>query len=276
MNAKTLALRVGVYLVLIFTVFISAYPLFWVLTSAFKTNAEILNTPFALPTRLDFSSFAQVLSKYNFLGYAANSLFTAGSSTLVSLLFYAMAGYVFAKFRFPGRQFLFTLFVITMMVPGMAKVQPIFSLLNRLHLYDSLAGLAFVYVSGGISMSLFVLRTAFAAIPFTLDEAAILDGAGFFKRFWLLNLPLAGNGLVTAGILMFLGNWNEFYYASLLTASPGNRTLPVTLSFFNETFTYDYSKLFAALTIVILPGLLVYVLAQERIRVSVMSSGIKG
>ena len=275
-KAKDIMLKSGIYLVMLFTIFISAYPLIWVVSSTFKTNAEILNSPFALPSSLDFSSYAEVLSKYNFLGYAGNSLFTAGSSTLVSIMFYAMAGYVFAKFRFPGRSFLFTLFVITMMIPGMAKIQPIFSLLMRLNLYDNLIGLSFVYVSGGISMSLFILRSTFAAVPRSLDEAAILDGAGFFRRFWFINLPLAGNGLVTAGILMFLGNWNEYYYASLLTASTKNRTLPVTLSFFNETFNYDYSKLFTALTIVILPGLLIYVVAQERIRVSVMSSGIKG
>lgn len=268
--------KAGMYFVMVFTSVISFYPILWVIMTAFKTNAEILNNPFSLPTSFSFDSFIYVLNRYSFIRYGLNSFLVAASSTLISLFIYAMAGYVFGKFRFPGKGFLFSLFVVTMLIPGMAKIQPIFSLLMKLGLYDNLVGLSLVYVSGGMAMSMFLLRTSFASIPYSLDEAAILDGAGFFRRFWKINVPLAANGLVTAGILMFLGNWNEYYYAAMLTSSETNRTLPISLQFFNETFSYDYSKLFAALTIVILPGLIVYIVAQDRIRVSIATSGVKG
>lgn len=133
-----------------------------------------------------------------------------------------------------------------------------------------------VYLSAGMAMSIFVLKAGFMAIPKSLDEAAIIDGAGFMRTFWSINLPLAKSALATAGILMFLGNWNEYYFASLLTHSDSQRTLPIALSFFTSEFSYNYTNLFAALTIVILPGILLYVFAQEQVQASVAATGIKG
>lgn len=125
-------------------------------------------------------------------------------------------------------------------------------------------------------MSIFVLKAGFMAIPKSLDEAATLDGASFFRTFWTINLPLAKSALATAGILMFLGNWNEYYFASLLTVSDSQRTLPIALAFFTSEFSYNYTQLFAALTIVILPGIILYAIAQDQVQASVAASGVKG
>ena len=114
------------------------------------------------------------------------------------------------------------------------------------------------------------------AIPKSLDEAAIVDGAGFMRIFWSINLPLAKSALTTAGILMFLNNWNEYYFASLLTMSDSQRTLPIALSYFTSEFSYNYTELFAALAIVVLPGIILYIFAQEQVQVSMASTGIKG
>lgn len=125
-------------------------------------------------------------------------------------------------------------------------------------------------------MSMFVLRSAFNAVPNEIGESATIDGAGFFRTFIQMYLPLAKGGLATAGVLMFLGNWNEYYFASLLTSSASNRTLPYALAFFNETFAFNYTRMFAALTIVIIPGILVYIVAQEQVQMSVASGSVKG
>ena len=113
-------------------------------------------------------------------------------------------------------------------------------------------------------------------VHWELDEAAIVDGAGFMRVFWSINLPLARGALATAGILMFLNNWNEYYFASLLTMSDSQRTLPIALSYFTSEFSYNYTQLFAALTIVVLPGIILYIFAQEQVQVSMASTGIKG
>lgn len=275
-TVKKAACQAFMYLVELVVILLSAFPILWVVMSAFKTNGEILTSPLALPTSFSLDVFVHLFETYNFPVYFLNSLLAAGVSTLVSLLFYAMGAYVIAKFEFPGRKLLFILFTITLLVPGHSKSQPIFSLVSDLGLFDSIWGVTLVYLSAGMAMSIFVLKAGFMAIPKSLDEAAIIDGAGFMRTFWSINLPLAKSALATAGILMFLGNWNEYYFASLLTHSDSQRTLPIALSFFTSEFSYNYTNLFAALTIVILPGILLYVFAQEQVQASVAATGIKG
>ena len=265
-----------IYFLEIFVIVISVFPILWVIMSAFKTNGEILSDPLALPTSVSFDVFIHLFENYNFPQYFLNSLLAAGVSTIVSLLFFAMGGYVLAKYRFPGRTLLFVLFTVTLLVPAHSKTQPIFRLIMELGLYDNLWGVTLVYLSTGMAMSIFILRAGFMSIPKSLDEAAIVDGAGFMRVFWSINLPPARGSLATAGILMFLNNWNEYYFASLLTMSDSQRTLPIALSYFTSEFSYNYTQLFAALTIVVLPGIILYIFAQEQVQVSMASTGIKG
>ena len=265
-----------IYFLFAFVVVISAGPLVWVIISSFKTNGEILTEPFALPKKLDFVPYAEVIMGANFLRYAMNSIIISTTATFGSLIMYAMGAYVFARYNFPFKNILFVLFVLTMLVPGHTKTQPIFFLIMRLGLYGTRSGIALVYLSGGIAMSLFVMRAAFASIPKEMTEAATIDGAGFFRSFFQMHIPLAKNGIATAGILMFLGNWNEYFYASLLSDSAATRTLPYALAFFTETYSYNYTKMFAALTLIIVPGILVYAVTQEQVRVSITSGSVKG
>lgn len=273
---KKAGLFAGMYAVLAVVVVLSLAPLAWVVISSFKTNAAILSSPFSMPTSLDFSPYLEVLKGNNFMLYGWNSFMISAVSTFGSLFIYAMGAYVLAKFKFPGRELFFALFSLTLLVPGHMKTQPIFSLIMDLNLYDTKTGLILVYLSGGLAMSMFVLRSAFNAVPNEIGESATIDGAGFFRTFIQMYLPLAKGGLATAGVLMFLGNWNEYYFASLLTSSASNRTLPYALAFFNETFAFNYTRMFAALTIVIIPGILVYIVAQEQVQMSVASGSVKG
>lgn len=273
---KKAAVRIFMYVIMIFTIIVSVFPILWVVMSAFKTNAQILGSPFSLPTGISFDAFAYLFEKYNFIRYFVNSLLICLTSTGASLIIFAMGAYVIGKFRFPCKNLIFALFTITLLVPAQSKAQPLFSLVMKLDLYDNIWGVALVYLSMGLAMSMFILKSTFMSIPKSLDEAASLEGAGFITVFWKINLPLAKSGLATAGILMFLSNWNEYFYASLLTSSDYNRTLPLALQFFNEAFSYDYTKLFAALTVVVLPGIILYAFAQEQVQASVAASGVKG
>lgn len=272
----SLLFQTFMYIVLVFTVVVSVYPILWVIFSSFKSNAAILSSPFSLPDTYNFKAYTSVVKQYSFGLYAFNSLLISSQSTALSLLFFSMGAYVFSKFRFPFKNLLYVLLTITLLVPGHTKTQPIFSLIMRLNLYDTKTGLVLVYLSGGVAMSLFILRATFMGIPMELNEAAEIDGAGFIRTFLQINMPLAKNGLTTAGVLMFLGNWNEYYFAALLTSSPSNRTMPVALGFFNQAFSYDYTRMFAALTLVILPGIIIYMFAQGQVQASVSSTGIKG
>jgi raffinose/stachyose/melibiose transport system permease protein len=268
--------RIFGYAFLLFIVIVSVFPILWVILSSFKSNGAILTSPFSMPDMFSFEAYVSVLRQYDLLHYFMNSLLVSILPTVGSLLLYAMGAYVIAKFRFPGKNLFYALFTLTLLVPGHTRTQPIFSIIMNLSLYDTKLGLMLVYLSGGLAMSMFILRATFMSVPYELNEAATIDGAGFLRTFLTINLPLAKTGLTTAGVMMFLGNWNEYFYAALLTSSATNRTLPVALSFFNQAFSYDYTRMFAALTIVVLPGIILYMFAQEQVTASVASSGIKG
>lgn len=264
------------YIVLLFTVVVSIVPIAWIIISSFKSNKEILSNPFTLPTTINFQAYYSVLKMADFMKYTTNSVIVSITATLIALFFYALSAYAFAKFEFWGKRLFFILFSMTLLIPGFATAQPVFSLINYMGIYDTKLALIVVYISGGLALSLFILRATFLNIPKELDEAAYIESANFWQVFFYINLPLAKSGLATAGILMFLGNWNEFFYGFMLTTSAENRTLPVALQFFNEQFSYNYTQLFAALTLVTMPSIIIYLLAQEQVQQSMVSGGIKG
>ena len=280
MNAAAVATRwlghVIKYAVMLFTVVVSTFPILWVLVSSFKTNREILGSPFSLPSGIRFDAYVNVFTMYNFFNYFQNSLIVAVTATAIALFIYSLAGYIFAKFDFKGKLLLYSLCTITLLVPGHAKAQPIFSIIMNLGLYDTRTGLILVYSSFGMALALFILRASFITIPRDLDEAALLDGAGFWRIFWNVNVPLARSGLATSGILLFLQYWNEYFFALVLTTSSDKRTLPVALQFFDTAFAYNYTNMFAALTMIVLPGIVIYLFVQEQVQQSVASSGVKG
>lgn len=273
---KKILSRIFMYFILIFVILISVAPVVWVILSSVKTNGEILSGPFSLPSSLNLDAYKYLFTEYNFMQYFMNSLIVSVIPTVVALIVFAMAAYVIAKYDFPFKNLFYALLVMTILVPSHARTQPIFSLVFNMKLYDTKMALILVYLSAGMATSMFVLRSGFMSVPTALSEAARIDGAGFFRTFWNINLPLAKNALVTAGILMFLGNWNEYYFASLLTSSMENKTLPIITTLFTTQFSYDYGKTFAALTLLIVPGIILYALAQERVQQSVASSGVKG
>lgn len=275
-TTKEVASRIFMYSVMAFTVVVSLFPILWVIMSSFKTNGEIIGGPFVLPSSIDFSAYIYLFQEYNFGIYAFNSLLISSVSTVLSLAFFSMAAYVIARYKFPGSRLFFALFVITMLVPVHSRTQPIFSLIIGLDLYDTRVGLILVYLSAGLAMSMFILKAAFQAIPMELSESASIDGAGFLRIFFTVILPLARSGLTTAGVLMFLLNWNEFYYANLLVLSERNRTLPIVTILFNSMFSYNYTNTFAALTVVVIPGILIYSLASRQVQASLASTAIKG
>lgn len=264
------------YSVLLFTVVVSVGPILWIVLSSFKSNKAILSNPFSLPTGIDFHAYYQVLKMNNFLKYVSNSVVISVSATAIALFFYALAAYAFAKYEFAGKKISFILFSVTLLIPGFAIAQPVFSLINITGLYDTKTALVVVYISSGLAVSLFILRATFMSVPKELDESAYIESATFWQVFYYINLPLAKSGLATAGILLFLGHWNEFFYGFMLTTSDENRTLPVALQFFNEQFSYNYTQLFAALVLVTMPSIIIYLLAQEQVQQSIVGSGIKG
>ena len=276
LSPKQKAARVFSYLFMALCVLVALFPIVWVVLSSFKTNREILSNGLQLPSTFSFSGYKQALEMAPILKFFVNSLIVSFASTALNVFILAMAGYVFAKKKFRFKNLIFGILSLSMVIPSTALMSPVYTVITKLHLYDTKMALILVYTALNMPISLMILRSAFAAIPTELEEAAYIDGAGFFRTFWQVMMPCAKGGLASAAVLAFLGSWNEFTFALLLTSSTSTRTLPLSLSYFTSQFSFNYNAMFAAITIAVLPSIIVFSIFQEQVCSSLTAGSVKG
>ena len=276
LSPKQKAARVFSYLFMALCVLVALFPIVWVVLSSFKTNREILSNGLQLPSTFSFSGYKQALEMAPILKFFVNSLIVSFASTALNVFILAMAGYVFAKKKFRFKNLIFGILSLSMVIPSTALMSPVYTVITKLHLYDTKMALILVYTALNMPISLMILRSAFAAIPTELEEAAYIDGAGFFRTFWQVMMPCAKGGLASAAVLAFLGSWNEFTFALLLTSSTSTRTLPLSLSYFTSQFSFNYTAMFAAITIAVLPSIIVFSIFQEQVCSSLTAGSVKG
>lgn len=276
LSPKQKAARVFSYLFMALCVLVALFPIVWVVLSSFKTNREILSNGLQLPSTFSFSGYKQALEMAPILKFFVNSLIVSFASTALNVFILAMAGYVFAKKKFRFKNLIFGILSLSMVIPSTALMSPVYTVITKLHLYDTKMALILVYTALNMPISLMILRSAFAAIPTELEEAAYIDGAGFFRTFWQVMMPCAKGGLASAAVLAFLGSWNEFTFALLLTSSTSTRTLPLSLSYFTSQFSFNYTAMFAAITIAVLPSIIVFSIFQEQVCSCLTAGSVKG
>ena len=268
--------RVLRFLFLGFFVVISIGPLIWIIMSSFKSNKEILSSAFALPSSFSLSGYNAALDMAPIFKFYGNSIIISVLSTLLNVVVVSMAAYVLARHKFKGSTFVTLLLSVSLLIPTAALLMPIYKIMTAIGLFDTRTGLILVYAALGLPTSLFIFKSYFQSIPKELEEAACIDGAGFFRTFFVIVFPLAKPGLATGAILQFLTSWNEFMFALILTKSTSVRTLPLALNYFTSQFSFNYTAMFAALTMVILPSIIIYILLQEQITSSMVEGSVKG
>lgn len=277
MTMKERVLCVLKYLFLALCVCLALFPILWVIMSSFKTNAEILSNGMALPQNFSFVGYRDALTISPILSYFGHSVIITVISTALNVLLLAMASYVFARCRFRRRDALYFLLSLAMVIPMTALLHPVYSVVQTLGLYDTKAGLILVYTALNLPMSLLILRGTFASIPKALEEAAYVDGAGFVRTFFQIMMPCAKGGLTSAAVLAFLQSWNEFTFALVLTSGEEARTLPLSLSlsYFTAQFSFNYTALFAAVTIAVIPSIVIFAVFQEQVVSSLTAGSVK-
>lgn len=261
---------------LLWTLMICLGPFLWVIMSSFKTNKQILDSAFSLPTSITFKSYVKALTKSPIFKFFGNSLIIAVVNTIVSVFAISMASYALARYDFRGKQAFTSLLSSSLLIPISALLMPLYIIMARIGLIDTKLGLILVYSALGLPTTLFILRGAFLGIPREIDESAAIDGASPMRTFFQIILPISKSGLATAATLHFIDSWNEFMFALVLTRSEATRTLPISLNYFTSQFSFDFPAMFAAITMAVLPSLLVYVLLQEQITSSLVEGAVKG
>ncbi len=225
------------------------YPLYFVIITSMRPNADYLQDPFGLPGVWTFENYATLVNVYGVGQAFINSLYVSIIAVLIQLTLASVAAYGLAKFPVPGTRFITATFVSVMLIPGPVLIIPIYLMLSRLGLVGSHWGLILVYVATGLPFATFFLTLTFRAIPDEVLEAARIDGAGFFRTMWSIIRPMGASGIATLAVLQFLGVWNELIFAVILIRDESMRLLTPSLANIGERFVTDQPLVSAGLFI---------------------------
>lgn len=258
-------------------VFVIGFPLLWVVSQSFMSNAEIFDWPPRLiPRHPTLENYSSVFTRQDLqLGrWFINSVFVSSAITILVLAVASMAAYAFARLRFPGRDIIFYVALATLMIPGQVTLIPIFLLMRDLKFLDTYHAL--IWPAGASVFGVFLLRQFFMTIPRELEEAAVLDGASRFGVYWRVVLPLSSSALVALGIFTFLGSWNDLFWPLIVLNRLEMRTLPVGLAILVGEYGYERALGMAGATVALTPVLILYTIFQRRIIEGITLTGMGG
>ena len=276
MNKKNVY-KLFLFLFMLLAFFISVYPLLWVVIQSLKTETEFLESIWTLPARLNFQNYATAWNDAGMSRYFMNSVVVTLVTTAVNLVFVTCAGYAFAKLKFPGKTFFYYMIIFNLLIPPAIILLPMFTMVNRMHLVNTLPALVFPYFQGFAPMGLIICRNYFEDLPDELMEAGKLDGCSNMQVFRKIMLPLAKPILATMAILSAMQVWNEYLWALTSITDESKYTLSVGVALFNKkTETVGYSPVFAALSISALVIVVVYLCMQKNFVKSIAAGAVKG
>lgn len=252
------------------------FPLVMLVLTSLKTSAEAsASPPTYWPEQISFENFAELANTGAGLAqYILNSLIVSLGTVVGTVVLATLGGYGFARFRFPGRGFLFVLILSTLMIPFQAILTPLFLVLNQVHLLNSLLGVTLVYITFQLPFSLFLMRNSFSQVPAALEEAALLDGCGTIRALFQVMMPIVLPGIVTTALFAFFTSWNEFLAALILLSDQTKFTLPILLTTLQsgQFGAINWGILEAGVVITMIPCIAIFLILQ-RYYVSGLTAG---
>lgn len=248
------------------------FPLLWMVSIAFKPAAESFSSSL-IPEAPTLDNFIYVLTGVPFIRYMLNSFFVSATVTVVALFFHTMAGYALARLRFPGREIIFLAIFSTFLVSLPVVIVPLFIIVKAMGMINSYAGLIVPAIFN--AFGIFLLRQYYLSLPREIEEAAVIDGAGYWRIYWSIILPLSRPIMSALAILFFLANWNSFLWPLTITSNPNLWMVQVGIANFKSQYSASWNYMMAASTIVAIPTLILFVIFQRQIMDSLKTSGLK-
>jgi N-acetylglucosamine transport system permease protein len=252
-------------------------PLVWTVLSSFKNSQEIFGSPFTLPSAWNLDNYRTAWTQEQFGNYFLNTIAVVGSALVIVMTLGSMCAYVLARFQFPGNRLIYYMMIACLTFPLFLAIVPLFKLMQNLQLLNRQPGLVVVYVAFALPFTVFFLYPFFRRLPDEIAEAAAVDGAGEWRTFFQVMLPMARPGIASVAIFNFLGLWNQFLLPVSLNSDQDNYVLAQGLARFASQAGYavDFGALFAAVVITVLPVFVVYMIFQRQLRGSVSQGTIK-
>jgi N-acetylglucosamine transport system permease protein len=254
-------------------------PVLWTFLASFKTNAEIFGDPITLPHSYSWAAWGRAWDKAHIGQYLLNTVIVVAFATFGTMLLGSMAAYVIARYEFPGNRLVYLLFVSGLSFPVFLALVPLFFVVRNLGLLGTHTGVVLVYIAYSLPFTVFFLTAFFKTLPTSVAEAAMIDGAGHARTFFSVMMPMARPGLVSITIFNILGQWNQYLLPIVLL--PGNVqdkwliTQGVANISVNAGYEADWPGLFAALSITVIPVMIVYIIFQRQIQSGLTSGALK-
>lgn len=248
-------------------------PFAWTLITSISPGAGLGGSLRLIPDNPSFDAYRRLFTELPFTRIVMNSMIIAVITTVVQLITSSLAAYAFSRLPFRGRGIVFTAYLATMMIPMQVLIVPLFVLMRDLGLVDTYWGVLLPGMASAFGV--FLLRQAMDAIPRELDEAATIDGAGHFRIFARIILPLIGPSLATFAVFAFMGSWNSFLWPLVILRSQEMKTLPLALAGLQGQYTTDWAVMMAGSVVSILPMLAIYIFAQKYVVKGIAGTGLK-
>lgn len=263
---------------LIIQALIVVYPLIWNVLASFKTNTEVMESPWSLPQTLNWENYVNAFTTARIGDYMLNSVLVVAMSMVILLAVALPTAYALGRMQFRGRGLITNLYMAGLFIGGAYIIVPLFILMNNLHMLDNRFWLSAVYATGSLSFSVYLMIGFMKSIPQDFEEAALIDGAGYMNILFRIILPITRPAIVTLVVFGFFDFWNEYVLALTLVTSDEKKTIPIGLANLMQIQQYatDWGSLFAGLVIVLIPTVIVYALLQKRLTEGMMMGGVKG
>lgn len=261
-----------------FLILVVVFPLLWMVSSSFKEKEELFATPPTLiPHHPTLANFTTLLQETPFITYFWNSLIVACSTTALVIVVALLGAYSVVRFRFRGRQLAAKAILFTYLLPQVVLLLPIYLLLSRFGLTNSLLGLVIAYTTFALPFSLWMLRSFLASIPIELEEAAMIDGASRMGAFWRVIVPQALPGIISTALFSFILSWNEYLYALVFINRDRMKTLPPgVITMLQQNQNVEWALLMAASVLMAVPILVCFSFLQSHLTRGMGAGGVKG
>ncbi len=265
-----------IYIILIILAVVYIAPLLWVIMASFKNNTTLMTDPFGWPNPLNFDNYVTAWVGGGIGGYFLNSVIVVGCTLVISILINCMAAYGMARMKWKLSGAAMVFFLTGMMVPIHATLIPLYTMFSAIGFLNSYLSLIVPYVVFTFGQSIYIMRGFFGNIPKEMEEAAVIDGCSIWRAFWRIIMPISTAGIFTIGLFTFNGTWNELLVGLIFTNSKAIRTLPVGLTSFVGQYSTNYTPMFAAIVIAILPTIIVYCCFSNKIVGGLTAGAVKG
>ncbi len=275
--AKARVLRTVQYLLLALMLLFLLFPIYWMINTSFKEVGEVRSLPQTYwPRNLTLQNYVDLFQRWRFGSTFLNTAIIAGLSALGGTALGAMAAFGFNRFEFPGKALLFGFMIVSIALPGMVTIGPVFMAYKSLNLLDTKTGLILIDLSAALPFAIIFLYAFYQTIPRELDDAARIDGCTWIQTMWFIILPLSAPGVVITFIISFINGWNEFVFANVLTMSESTRVLTVRMMEIPTIHGTPYNLMAVGGLLCLFPIAMIVVIGQRQIVEGLISGSLKG